>query len=715
MGKIKRWLYGNRKPTDAEAIVLRAWATELAEHYEMDADWIGEVLKATIPHEPIWESEADRVCDGAELLRWFRPSLLEALEAFLPEDVVEIFSDKSGAIPPERLNLLQWREQDFRSILRSPLPLQRLSELEHNSGNESILSKFGNYLDSERGDFLNNGRMTKSFPESEWLCHFFGGPEPKPVPLDHEMAVSPDISQPPSLSSVRLILSELKSVPKGTRIPAQAMDAAIDSMFSAPSVTIGTTKAPAIEIGDDGLENRPVIDPVKQIKSTKLGRMLWFAAQERNGGFVSDLRISTSEAELEEKIHEQKMAAQFRRKETELRESIFNFIKKSYVLFTTAINKRASNQNANLEQSFLDELWILLVEQFSPEQLDILTGKSLVYFELPLEKSKNLSWSYSSPCLRVFRNLSLFAQDIGGQIMNEVRENLDPLFGEVFDDDLQHFKIPNCTYYQALYFMRGTDSDLDQTILKYSMAHERGFEIESASRTRILTAHQASAARRKQLTEALEDMRAAERLFGRRGFFVNTEQIGNRVQGRRRIPGPYMEEGCAAFHPKDESRKPLIFKGIQKAAVRVLYEASQSKTGNGGADKETIIRAIYLDDKEREDQLKKLYSKVKGETWRIENSVFSRHEAWKEGFIYSFKEEGAEREDTIYYALNFHYDEKSLKKKRRPNGERKKELEEAKKNVAQAGAHDSLKKKNIPRVSAKADKSGSKKPAKRSH
>ena len=91
MGKIKRWLYGNRKPTDAEAIVLRAWATELAEHYEMDADWIGEVLKATIPHEPIWESEADRVCDGAELLRWFRPSLLEALEAFLPEDVVEIF------------------------------------------------------------------------------------------------------------------------------------------------------------------------------------------------------------------------------------------------------------------------------------------------------------------------------------------------------------------------------------------------------------------------------------------------------------------------------------------------------------------------------------------------------------------------------------------------------------------------------------------------
>ena len=53
MGK-KRWLYGDRKPTDAEAIVLHAWAKELAEHYEMDADWVEQVLIATIPLEPVW-------------------------------------------------------------------------------------------------------------------------------------------------------------------------------------------------------------------------------------------------------------------------------------------------------------------------------------------------------------------------------------------------------------------------------------------------------------------------------------------------------------------------------------------------------------------------------------------------------------------------------------------------------------------------------------
>ncbi len=93
MGK-KRWLYGDRKPTDAEEVVLRAWAKELAEHYEMNADWIRG--------NPVTIDEAaEKIGIDTELLREY-----ESAGKIHPLDFIKVLEaygmDKIGAL--DRLN-----------------------------------------------------------------------------------------------------------------------------------------------------------------------------------------------------------------------------------------------------------------------------------------------------------------------------------------------------------------------------------------------------------------------------------------------------------------------------------------------------------------------------------------------------------------------------------------------------------------------------------
>jgi len=724
MGKIKRWLHGDRKPTADEAIVLQRWAEELAEHYKMNAEWIEDVLTATIPLDSIWSSDADRAGDGKELLRRFHPNLLQALETLTPEDVEEIFTNKDGDISAERLDLLEWREQDFKSIFRSPLPLQSYEELEDNSPPGSILSRFADYLSSERADFIRHGSFFKRFTESEWLCHTFGGPAPELLAIDKETITDPDVVEPPVLSSVNLVL--LNSVPpKGARISAEHFQASIDGLFPSPKKS-GTFP---VEIGADGLEVRPMVDYEKQIKSTPLGRLLWRNAENHREGFSSSLRFyfPSDDQDIEEKLHNLKKHEPFKRKEIELRESIATFISKSFALFTNAITKRSSNDSAAVEQQFLDGLWTLVANNFTPEQIDVLTGKSLQYFELPLELPKGTSWNYSSPCLEIFVRLSLVAQDIFNQVMVEVRANLTPLLEETLIDSADdsdnslaqsfhqtlHFRMPDCSYYQALYLLRERGIDLNKTITNYRIGLDNWFEKRAKAKDRILSTRAASERQYKQLNESLEVLRAVEMLAGRKGFLVNADEAISEAHGRKRFYG-FMEEGYTAYHPKKKDRHILVFRTPeQRATIRLMYEAIEDPVLKGAVSEEMIVDTIYVDAAEKEHQRKRLFA---GD-WRIDTAVFDRSEAWKERFI--TRVEKIDREDTLYYRLDFDYENKEAKPKRRPKGERKKVLEKARKEkreakkAAQITEGTPQPKKNTPRVSAKADKKGSKPPAKR--
>lgn len=602
MGKIRRPAWSRRPPSEAESFALRIWAQELAEHYDLEEQWVEKILLKTT-RGIRFDSSHRRKYVGTEVLRSFRPSIVNALGALPPDQVKTLFSQDDEHLLQLMLNEKRWSE-----LRASPIPLQTFGLI------LNAADDFKKYLSQSTDDVVAFGEPLKPFNESEWLQRLFT--DCKLVPriqddvLDGFDSEADIIQPPPDLPSFAEIMEQ-------------------------------NTK----------LIQAPPFDPLRTYKDRPRPHRPSKNFQSRISLLVFR-KATPGQEELSQKIQEALKTDSFVTKEKELRLALHRFSEDCFSHFVKVLKKRDGRDGVILAEKLVAECWNSFAKLITPQQMDVLSGKSLTYFGLQ-EYPRNVArWLYLSTIPKnIFVTAHLMEKIISGKWDEKIQKPLADL-GEVLahEDGYMRFR---CSYFQAG-VVCGKEK-LDAVLRSFENLRDHVREEQIKNLNELVDTPVANIAEGRHKEVAFLDQRAIDRIKAMGGYIVFPEDkrkptLIELAEQKPREAG--MINDCEAYFPEDGDA--IYFDGgKQKTVIRFLFSKCDRQP-KYSATLDEIIYEVY-----DEETAKKILRRPKEKKFRIDNTWFENHDAWRLRLLDSV----TNADGTTFYYLDFEYQKKPPRRK----------------------------------------------------
>lgn len=602
MGKIRRPAWSQKPPSEAESFALRIWAQELAEHYDLDEQWVEKILIKTAGGVR-FDSNRRRKYVGTEVLKDFRPSIFNALGALPPDQVEILFSQDDEHLLQLMLNEKRWSE-----LRTSPIPLQTFDQI------LDVANDFKKYLAQSTEDIVAFGEPLKPFYESEWLQRFFT--DCKTVPrIEHDALDGFDsdsdiIQPPPDLPSFAEIMEQHAKL-----IQAPPFD--------------------PLRTYNDRLRPRR---PSKNFQS-RISLLIFRQA-------------TPAQKELGQKIQEALKTDSFVAKEKELRLALHHFSEDCFSHFVNVLKKRNGRDGVILAEKLVAECWNSFVKLITPQQMDVLSRKSLAYFGLPEYPRGVAPWIYSTTISKnIFVTAHLMEKIISGKWDEKIQKPLTGI-GEIFvhEDGYMRFR---CSYFQAG-LVCGTEK-LDAVLRSFENLrdHVRKEQVKTLNELVDTSVPNSADGRHKEV--AYLDQRAIERIKAMGGYIVFPENkkkptLIELAELKPREVG--MINDCEAYFPEDGDA--IYFDGgKQRTVIRFLFSKCDRQP-KYSATLDEILYEVY-----DEETAKKILRRPKEKKFRIDNTWFEDHDAWRLRLLDSV----TNVDGTTFYYLDFEYQKKPPRRK----------------------------------------------------
>lgn len=589
------------KPSEAQLFALRVWANELAEHYDLDSQWIEKILIKTVDRLQ-FESDHRPKYPGNLILKDFRPSLVSALEALPVKDVKQLFSQDD-----EHLFQIRANEKKWRDLLRSPIPVQTFERILY------VADDFKKYLSESTQDVVRYGQPTKFFHGSEWLQRTFTdcwqAPNLKSGVLDDFDSEGEEIIPPPELPSFAEVME------KNSR-----------------------------------LIKAPKFDPDMKYRTGPREGVLIPGFRAQVGLFTGRNRPPEHE-DLKKKLLAARRTKDFVEKLKALRLGLHHFSEDSFSHLVHVLKNRKKQNGIILAEKLVAECWNSFTKYLNPSQIDVLTETNLTYFGLPPYSSAAAHWFYGGSIHKtVFVMANLMEKIISGKWDEKIQT---PLAGisEYFIDDETGDERFRCSYFQARAVCGADKVDAALRAID-NLRHEfHNTEVQVTNDLKGTPTLTEDLNRAKEV--AFLDSRAIERIKAMGGYVVFPD--GNRIPTLKEIveqnPRPVgMIDDCAAFVPK--IGKPILFNGVkQRTVIRFLFSRCDSKPKHS-ATLDEIIREVCTEE-EAKDILRR--RKVDPDSWRLDRTWFDGHAAWKTVLKRVPRDEGVLVQKSVSYYLDLSY------------------------------------------------------------
>lgn len=556
---------------------LRVWAHELAEHFDLDEKWTENVLIKTADRLG-YENDFRRKYPGNEILKAFRPSLLNALESVPTDQVEKMFSQDD-----EHLLQLKLSENRWAELIRSPLPLQPFHRI------VGAVEKFKKYLTDSTDDVINYGEPLKPFSESEWLQRFFT--DCKLVPkiedglLSDYDGESDPIPLPPDLPSFAEIMER-----------------------------------------NAHLIKTPDFDSLRTYKNSPNERRKRPKHFRTKIGLLVHKKLTPAQEELRQRLLNAQEDEDFVKKEKDLRLALHNFSQDTFSYLAKVLKQRESQHNVILAERLVADCWNSFTKHLTPPQIDVLSRTSLTYFGLPEYPRGTASWIYGSTIHKqVFIMANLMEKIISADWDKKIQSPLEPIYDFFATDDRDGTPRFRCSYFQARVVcgvekvdsaLRAFEALRDEYRASLHKVHDDIKETPA-----ILNDNS------KEKEVAFLDQRAIERIIAMGGYvvFPADKRQSTLKEIADETPRPIgMFNDCEAYFPK--TGEPIYFAPKQRAVIRFLFSRCDS-TPKYSATFEEIIRDVCT-----EEEAKRIFSLRKDDPdkWRIGSNWFSGgHPAWQ--------------------------------------------------------------------------------------
>lgn len=591
---MRRPAWSRKPPSEAESFALRIWAQELAEHYDLDEHWIEKILIKTT-NGVRFDSNQRRKYAGTEVLKNFRPSIVNALGALPPDQVETLFSQDDEQLLELMLNEKRWSE-----LLSSPIPLQTYDHI------LGVADDFKKYLAQSTEEVVAFGEPLKPFNKSEWLQRFFT--DCKMVPrieadaLDGFGDEADTIQPPPDLPSFAEIMERNAKL----------------------------IQAPPFDPLRTYLDRPRPIRPSKYFRS-RIGLMIF-------------RKITQKQEELGQQIQEALKTEHFVAKEKELRLALHRFSEDCFAHFVNVLKKRNSREGVILAEKLVASCWNSFAKHINEQQMDVLTRKSLTYFGLPEYPRGVAPWIYRTTIPKnIFVVARLMEKIVSGKWDEKIQKPINDL-GEFFahGDGYLRFR---CSYFQACVVCGKETLDRVLRSFEHLRDHVRKEQFKNLNELTDTAVANSADSRHKEV--AFLDQRAIERIKAMGGYIVFPEDkrkptLIELAEEKPRKVG--MINDCEAYFP--ETGDPIFFDGpTQKAVIRFLFSKC-NRDPKYSATLDEILYEIY-----DEETAKKKLNRPKSKKFRIDSTWFQGHKAWESRFIDS---KTTDDDITLYY-LNFDY------------------------------------------------------------